>query len=67
MIRGTSLLVAVFLSLVLPGLARADEAFVGTYRLGGREGSRTLQGTVVIRATDAGLTLSGPLGSRGQV
>ncbi|MBX3471179.1 MAG: hypothetical protein KF878_30295 [Planctomycetes bacterium] len=68
MVRSGSLLVAAFLSFALPALAHAQEAgFVGTYRLGGREGSRTLQGTVVIRATDAGLTLSGPLGSRGQV
>ncbi|MCO5169188.1 MAG: hypothetical protein M9894_22825 [Planctomycetes bacterium] len=67
MVRGGCLLVAVFLSLVLPGLARADDGFVGTYRLSGREGVRALQGTVVIRATGSGLALSGSLGSRGQV
>jgi hypothetical protein len=53
---------------LLAAPARADDTgFVGTYRLGGREGTRALQGTLVIRPQGEGYVLSGPLGSRGQV
>lgn len=61
--------VVLFITLLLaaaPAHAN-DEPLVGKYRLGGREGARALTGTIVVRRDGAGLTFSGPLGSRGDV
>lgn len=49
-----------------PALA-ADDPLVGTFRLSGRQGARSLSGPVVIREREGQLVLSGTLGTLGAV
>ena len=54
-----------------PARATEDDAPIGTFQLSGKEGARSLSGRVTIRpagaSAEGGLTLEGPLGSRGAV
>ena len=53
---------------LVAGSARAaDEAIVGTFKLGGREGPRALSGDVTIGFDSGVLHFNGALGTRGKV